>query len=667
MANDNQIQMDFIINDKSVKTQFSKIENQAKDTAKKIDESADGSSFSNVTKSVKGLSSSLTGLVGIYAGVSAAVIYASKQFYDFVIAGEQATAINYQFKAAAESAGLASDQLAASLIKATDGLIDDDEALQLATKSIIALGNEAKELPRILELSRAVSKSLGKDFKETFADLSQFLEAGNLKALRQYGIVLDLESAYKKAAQSIGVATSELSEQQKQAIRTGLLLDELPKKFNAAAQSVTPLSDAFTRFYVSFKNKLEDIGKSIAETLARSFVDNADKSNVATARLNSQLEETSTKIDSINKRIEEIKLDKLGSKSVQAAAEIESLNRSLKGLISEREKLMVESSGRSDKEVFDALSSFRDKPKQGLDLKLNDEQIKAQKERALDLTKFIQQQDLLILQSNLEVVNQKDSINQQITSQQLRAQQELEVLALQHRQNLLEIDKQFSKEKLFSTEQANQAKNASDKAYLAQREKIILDSALKVAEIEKTIEETRIERVKSVADTLKQTLLNSTANYIEKMGESLGRGEDMFKDFGDSVVGIMGDLAISIGKTLLFTGPAIEAFITAVNGLVPGSGLVAAAVGAGLILFGSALKSSVGKGGGASSSAPSSGFVGGGIGSTPINNSELQPRGAQVQVNISGDVFDTEATGLRIVDILNKSFDQQGVTVRGMA
>lgn len=671
MANDNQIQMEFLINDKSVKTQFAKIENKAKETSENIDKSANGNAFLNLSKSIKNVGSSLIGLVGPYAAVAAAVGVAVKQITDFVLAGEQATAINFQFKAAAQQAGLAYDQLSASIVKATDGLIDDDEALQLATKSIIALGKEAQKLPEILDLSRSISRSLGKDFKETFADLSQFLEAGNLKALRQYGIILDLDTAYKRAAQSIGVATSELTEQQKQAVRTSLVLDELPRKFNAAAQSVTPLSDALTRFWVETKNQFEDIGKSIAETLAQTLVDNADKSNVATARLSEQFKNANDEVSRLEKSLKTLNEERLGAKGASELARyalgISEVTKDLKLAREEQQKLLVELSGRSDAELFAGLDAARATPGAGPNLQITDEQLKAQKERALELTNFLKQQNVARLQADLEVVNQKDSINQQVTSLQLRAQQDLEVLKAQHELNLLNIEKQFSAEKLFTAEQANVAKNEVEKTYAAQREKIISDSAMKIAEIEVTQEERRLENVNRVAQAIQQTLLNSTASYLEELGASLVRGEDLFQNFGESVVAIMGDLAISIGKTLLFTGPAIEAFITAIKYLVPGSGLVAAAVGAGLILFGSALKASVGRGGGASTSAPSSGFAGGGAGSSPIGESELQQRGAQVQVNISGDVFDTEETGLRIVDILNKSFDQQGVTVRGMA
>jgi hypothetical protein len=168
--------------------------------------------------------------------------------------------------------------------------------------------------------------------------------------------------------------------------------------------------------------------------------------------------------------------------------------------------------------------------------------------------------------------------------------------------------------------------------------------------------------ITSLADTIKSGMTDAIAS----IGAALYNGTGLFDDFGKGIVGIMGDMAIQIGKTLLFTGLAIESFITSINSLLPGSGLVAAAAGVGLIIFGGALKASVGKG---SSSGPSS--SGGGIAASPSSTTDLtqtqdleRPEaGTKISLTVQGDILDSDESGSRIVNLINQAFDKKGVVL----
>lgn len=175
------------------------------------------------------------------------------------------------------------------------------------------------------------------------------------------------------------------------------------------------------------------------------------------------------------------------------------------------------------------------------------------------------------------------------------------------------------------------------------------------------------KKISISVDTIKGVLGNGLSQAFQDVGKRLQKGEGLFDDFGNSVVGIIGDLLISIGNALILQGLAIEAFVTAINSLLPGSGLLAAAAGVGLVIFGSALKASVGKGG----SSAASPATGGGVSAAPSTTTELQPAtnaqqspGTSVQVVVQGNVFDSDETGMRIVDLLNQSFDKQGVVIQ---
>ena len=133
--------------------------------------------------------------------------------------------------------------------------------------------------------------------------------------------------------------------------------------------------------------------------------------------------------------------------------------------------------------------------------------------------------------------------------------------------------------------------------------------------------------------------------------------------FAKSMAGMLGDMAIQIGETLMLSGLGISALFSL-------SGAAAIAAGAGLIALGSVMKSFAGgssSGGGATSiPAPTTGFddttsiagpLNEDIGSSEPGSIEKQQ---QVQLVVQGDILDSEETGTRLLEILNEEFDSKG-------
>ena len=218
MADTSELQLKITLDDGSIVQGFLNVEKKAKSTGEAVAKGLDGksrgvgllkdsvddlaNSFSSSANSITGFSGRLLTALGPIGLVVGAIGGAAIGLGKMALAGEQVNAVNTQFGRVAEAAGLQVDSFKESIIGATEGLIDDEDALQIATKGIIALGSEASKLPQILDLSRGISRTLGKDFKDTFENLSQFLEVGNARALRQYGIVLDLEKGCVRQVES---------------------------------------------------------------------------------------------------------------------------------------------------------------------------------------------------------------------------------------------------------------------------------------------------------------------------------------------------------------------------------------------------------------------------------------------------------------------------------
>lgn len=669
MSQTEQLKIQIVLDDGQVKTGFLELEKQAAKTSKNMGSKSSG--FGSVLDSAKGLSSSLLGTVGAYAAIGTAAVYAGKQLLDFAIAGEKATATNLRFTEVARQAGLASDQLSQAIIAQTQGLLDDEDALETATKAIVSLGAEAAKLPDILEASRSISRTLGTDFKQTFDNLSQFLETGNAKLLKQYGVVLDLNKAYDAAAKSIGITSAELTEQQKQVVRLNLALEELPKKFSAGAESVTPLSDAFNRFVVGSLNQLEKLQQGVANVLTRTFIDNTDKSNVATSRLQKQFEEATASASNLKKELEALNNDAFAKSDVTLyGVRVEALTTKIKFAAQEAQNALVELSGRSDAELFKSLDASRTtKPTE--QLKLEQDQLKKisedRKLREQELTSFLVSQEITRRQADLETVNAKEIQNQQITSSQLRLNQQLQILDLQQKQAISNADMLFSEDKKFTQEQRELAFSEVNATFQAQRVQLEQQTANDIKNIQDGLAANGVSGIDSMAASLKnlgtqakQQLGGAFVNGMQAATSAIARGENGIDALVKSVLGAIADMAVQFGSLFLLQA----AGFSVIPGLQDTSAQLSAA-GLGLIGLGIVLKS---LSGGESSTSSSSG---GGIASGPSPTTELTPTEnltraesqSSVSVVIQGDVLDSDESGSRIVSLINEAFNKKGVVI----
>jgi hypothetical protein len=154
-------------------------------------------------------------------------------------------------------------------------------------------------------------------------------------------------------------------------------------------------------------------------------------------------------------------------------------------------------------------------------------------------------------------------------------------------------------------------------------------------------------------------------NAFAAMGQALVEGENALDAFLKSFLQTIGQQAVQLGTSFILQGIAHS-----LNPVTPGMGAGLIKAGAALALFGGAL---------GAVSGPSPGTAGGdpmrvrdvgdsgAPGEDPIDISDsIQERRADtaIAVNIQGDVYDSDETGMRIVDVINQAFDKQGVTIK---
>jgi hypothetical protein len=171
---------------------------------------------------------------------------------------------------------------------------------------------------------------------------------------------------------------------------------------------------------------------------------------------------------------------------------------------------------------------------------------------------------------------------------------------------------------------------------------------------------------KKIDDMVKNGVVKSISTGIQTMVSNIAKGKNAFAGVLGAIGGIMGDMAISIGETLVLAGLGMEALQKSIVGMTGGPALFA---GIALIALGSLLKSLTGGGG---ASAPAGGGGGGSSGVASID-AGAQPDPAavsknqqtQVAINIQGNILDRRESGLEIASVIQEFFDtNDGVLAR---
>ena len=161
------------------------------------------------------------------------------------------------------------------------------------------------------------------------------------------------------------------------------------------------------------------------------------------------------------------------------------------------------------------------------------------------------------------------------------------------------------------------------------------------------------------------TLMKGISSTMQMIGASLVKGGSAFQNFGSMVLGIIGDMAINIGETLVALGLGIDQLKLALSTMTGG---MAIAAGLALIAVGGALKAL--SGGGAGGLAGATGAAAGPAAvapteAVPPEAFETQSKKTEVVVNVEGNVFNGREQAMAIVENIQEYFDtNSGVLVR---
>lgn len=308
---------------------------------------------------VKSGISSLTGaLAGFGIGLSAVGI--ARFSAEAVKLAASAMPIEQAFNSMASSLGQNADSMLADLQRISKGAIDQT-ALMTAANTAMLLGGKtlASELPTLLEVARAGSIALGQDMQFMFQSIITGIARQSPLILDNLGIVVDLETANRNYAASLGITVEAMTEAQKQQALLNDILRVAPDyiasvgaESTTAAEQIKTLAAATTEFKTAWGELLLEIGVgdalSNAATAMRDLTDEVGRADYATLIL--QLNAMVGELERVGRReeagklarqIDALRLSGLGLDAV--IPRLQALRASVQGLDPTKVGAMVQS------------------------------------------------------------------------------------------------------------------------------------------------------------------------------------------------------------------------------------------------------------------------------------------------------------------------------------
>jgi hypothetical protein len=681
MAQDNQLVLEIVLDDGSIQRGFAKVKSSGEDAAQGI-----GSKFKGALSNIQNPTDILSSITLIKKAFDAVSVVAEKAF-NFVLLGEQVKATNAQFEFLAQNAGIAGDALKQQLNDASAGLADTTDLLQAASEGFVKFGDGARRLPEVLSLARQVTAVFGGELTQNFENLNNAIAAGSSRALKAVGIYLDTDNVLKEYAKTLGITTDALTQSEKQQAILNATLADGEKRYKGVDLNLRATTDSFTRFKNLGKDALEGVALVSTSIFGPAFETVFDKAskileafNIAvTGKFGAGADKARADVELLKSAIEELEFRTTKSFSITDNANLPKLRARLSSL---REELRLANI------TVEALSGSLSDPRQSVAALTN---------RANDIISLIQRQKDASEKANEDRLKKDQEFNtklQQLTQQRIQAETEsaklitdpyqrsLEQRELLQQQQVIneeaffnrlkEIRTRYGADNLVDQQKRDALTLESQNLFLAQQQNL----ENQYAELNKNIlansAKTRSSFVEQYKAGLKEMGV-STASVLGQaipagfaaFGRALATGQDAAKEFGKAFIGVIGGIAIQLGQFYIAKGIALLADpITA----AAGPGLIAA--GAGLSVLGGFLQ---GLGGGSTAPTPPQSAGGGGAAdfTVPPSTNELtesdqltRTADTAVTVNISGDVLDSDETGLRITKILNDAFDKQGVVIR---
>lgn len=140
-------------------------------------------------------------------------------------------------------------------------------SLVTSANQALMLGLTQEQLPKMMEAARIMGAAVGRSTEEAFGDLALGIGRQSRMILDNLGIIVRVEEANRKYAESIGVSVSALTQQQKQ-----LAFNEAAtESFEVASKKLEGTIDAETEAVLQFNKAMTDLRVEVGGPLKSAF------------------------------------------------------------------------------------------------------------------------------------------------------------------------------------------------------------------------------------------------------------------------------------------------------------------------------------------------------------------------------------------------------------
>lgn len=604
--------------------------------------------------------------IGAVVGIATAAVLAVKVAIDFEEEAEHIKQINNTFEMLTANAGLAASVIKDELVAAAHGLASETTLLESANKAIVTMGKNAARIPEIMDDARKATKLFGGDLISNFEKMNMAMANGNVRMLRQFGLVIDADKAHKDYAKTLGVGVQYLDDAGKKQAIFNAALEQAKEKYSGVDTSTAVTTSSLKKISVSLQEIKETAAlawDALAGTAVQKLVSGfADAVHTVSVRLKESFGHGEEQAKAHKEGLE-IGIQKLRemidvNRSAWGASDIQRYTEMLKKQEAELAKINAQEERSAQLAMHKAQVAKKDSPEaDGSKRGVDQEKLKA------DKLKF--ENDLLKLRQ--ERIKAEEGMA--TTAVALSKLHDEEVVAAQQQANIRIkiLDDDLNIKRIINAGQHSEAVKQIQRKRDADLKQIQMkrdqDEITALKNLEKQNERTAIgfraawaKNSAQAANDLKNfsKLGNTTFNAIGSnavaaftaMGDGSKSAGEAMKGF---LFGTIGDVAIAQGTMHLLAG-------------IWPPNPIELAEGAALIALGGALKS-VGSSSGASAPSVSGSAASGGsgsIGQEPAKPSAPTPSASptkHVAINIHGNLFETDQTRNRLMEMIREAGD----------
>jgi len=174
------------------------------------------------------------------------------------------------FRNVAQAAGVASEELIASLQRAARGTMDASD-IMVRSSRMIQEGMDPSQIIRLMELLAKQAPVVGDTLAEAWDKFGVALATGNMRAIRAYVGLVDLEREYDKLASSLGVTKDRLTDTAKLKLALGLSIEKLTEKTKGLTAAHESYAETISKSKAEIKDSWEEIFKSAQSSADKFF------------------------------------------------------------------------------------------------------------------------------------------------------------------------------------------------------------------------------------------------------------------------------------------------------------------------------------------------------------------------------------------------------------